>query len=111
METGGKGNALISDADLPAGTALRGKWLALTFGTCNVIPAEDGTYPAGIKTQEGLRSLYLIDHVEKKDGKTTIYMVDDHGLSIAGGQTVELLCPSRIFSGTPRFEIMLSKVL
>ena len=110
-ETGGKGNALITDVDLPVGTVLRGKWLALTFGTCNVIPAEDGTYPAGIKTQEGLRSLYLIDRVEKKDGKTSIYMVDDHGLSIAGGQTVEQLCPSRIFNGAPHFEIMLSKTL
>ena len=108
-ETGGKGNALITDADLPEGTALRGRWLALTFGTCNVVPSEDGTYPGGIKTQEGLRSLYLIDRVEKKAGKSYIHMVDDHALSIANGQTVEQLCPSRIFSGFPAFEVLLSQ--
>ena len=84
VETGGTSNAFITATLLPTGTDLRNFWIIVTHG--------DGT------TQG-----YGIDHVERKDGKTRIHIVDDHGLKIEGNTTEECFFPRRKIKGKNRF--------
>ena len=58
-----------------------------------------------IPTQDGISELYQISHVERKDGKTYIYLADDPALKLENGKTVELMRPMRTFDGAPRFTV------
>jgi len=102
------GYALVTDAELPEGDTLKGRWMSLTFGAYAVVPGSRGTYPAEIKTQEGITGMFQIERVVRQQGKTYISTADDHGLAIEGGNTVEQMRPLRTFKGLPRFEILLS---
>jgi hypothetical protein len=97
----------LREAD-PQGAALAHWWVRQTFGAYAVAPGARGTYPAGIKMQEGITGMFQIEQVVRQQGKTYIYTADDHGLAIEGGNTVEQMRPLRTFKGLPRFEILLS---
>ena len=81
-------NALLTDADLPAGDDLRGTWVIVTHGN-------------------GFRHGYEIHHVAEIDGQTAIVLADDHGLRIDGETTEEVYFPQRTIEGTNTFEIPL----
>jgi len=101
-------NAFLTDAALPEGTALRGRWIQLTFGTYKVVPAASGAFPAGIQEQTGIRQSYRIDHLEKAQGQTRVVLTDDPMLALRNGQLVETTRPGRTFDGPATFEITLS---
>lgn len=106
---GSNTDAFVTDAQLPTGAELKGKWLALQFGTYAVVPSKPGDFPLGIKTQSGITQMFQIDSIERRDGKTLIRLVDDPALKIGDGKTVEQLRPNRTFEGTCHFRIDLSK--
>ncbi|MFC6230011.1 discoidin domain-containing protein [Paenibacillus allorhizosphaerae] len=103
-------DALITPAPLPEGDALKGKWMSLNFGMYKVVPNSNGTYPSGIKEQQGMSEMFQIDRVERRGGLTYIVMASDHTLSIKDGKTSELLRPKRTFENVPTFRIDFSKV-
>jgi len=86
---GAEHDAFITDAELSAGSALRGMWMIVTHGN-------------------GYKHGYEIDRVEKQDGKTTIVLTDDHGLLIDGDKTTEVYFPRREIDGTNSFVIPLA---
>ena len=99
-------NAFVTDAELPAGTALRGRWVRLTFDRYAVIP--DGTrYPLGIREQRGITQMYAIDRVQRQDGKSYIVLADDPMLSMRDGEVIETTRPLRTFDGPVAFSIAL----
>ena len=100
-------NALITDANLPEGDAWKGKWVSLQFGTYKVIPDANGSYPNGISEQKGFSEMFLVDHVEKRNGLTYIVTADDHALAI-DSNTAEQLRPQRTFEGHPSFRMEFS---
>jgi hypothetical protein len=63
------GHALVTDAELPEGDALKGRWMSLTFGAYAVAPGGRGAYPAGTKTQEGITGVFQIERVVRQQGK------------------------------------------
>ena len=91
-------NAFVTDVQLPAGM-LDDQYLSLEFGTYHTVNVPD------IPTQDGISELYQISHVERKDGKTYIYLADDPALKLENGKTVELMRPMRTFDGAPRFTV------
>jgi hypothetical protein len=102
-------DAFLTDTPLPEGTVLGGRYLSLSYGTYKVVPDKDGSLPLGIKEQGGIRQMYQIDHVERRDGKTWICLTEDPALTIKGGMATEEMRPNRRFDGPARFEITLSK--
>ncbi|MFE5321987.1 discoidin domain-containing protein [Paenibacillus sp. NPDC056579] len=97
-------DALITDANLPEGSALKGKWMSLQFGAYKVIPDSNGAYPNGVSEQNGFREMFQIERVEKRNGLTYIITSEDHTLSI-GDNTSEALRPQRTFEGKPAMRI------
>ena len=76
----------LTDAPLPPGEELHGAWMIVTHGN-------------------GYRHGYGIDRVERKDGKTWIHLLDDHGLRIEGDLTREAYFPRREIQGKNTFVI------
>ncbi len=85
-------DALITSADLPAGSALAGQWLSVIYPT-------------------GHRQGHEIVEVRKRDGKTFIVLADDPALRITGNQIREVYFPGRELEGTCAFEIPLQFTL
>lgn len=103
MLDGADVNALITDAVLPQGTALRGEWLRLNYGTYN-LPTEVNGYTE----QTGMGEMFEIDRVEVRDGKTYIITASDHALKVDSDSTQEQMRPKRTFQGQPTFELTFS---
>jgi hypothetical protein len=100
-------DAFVTDAVLPDGNALAGRWIVLTMGTYKVIP--NGTsYPMGIKEQKGIRAPFRIDHVQRSGGKTFVFLAADPMLKMTGTTVTETTRPGRTFEGPVSFEISLS---
>lgn len=106
---GGPADAFLTEEDLPTGTALRGKWLVLTHGRITarfgkpITAGEQGTSgPYGTVT-----GAYEIDRVEKRDGRTWIYLAHDHGLRMAGNTATEVFSMWRTYEGPEQFVIHL----
>jgi len=108
-KNGAAADAFVTDAALPVGTALHGRWLSLTFGTYKVVPEKRGDYPLGVQEQSGISQMFQIDHIEQRDGKTWIHLTEDPAFTIQGDKAVETLRPQRTFEGQCRFEIALSR--
>lgn len=83
---GGAQDALITDARLPAGEALRGRWLIVT-------------YP------NGLTQGHELERVEERHGQTLPVTRTDHGLRLAGETVQEVYAPLRKFQGTCHFRL------
>jgi hypothetical protein len=98
---GAANDAFIVDTRIPAGIALRGRQLSLTFGTYQVV--------GSALTQTGISEMFAIDRVETIDGQTHVVLSDDPQLSISGATTTELVAPERTFTGTNTFQILLSR--
>ena len=98
---GAANDAFIVDANIPGGTALRGRQLSLTFGTYQIV--------GGTQTQTGISEMFTIDRVEWIDGQRHVVLTADPQLSISGATTTELVAPERTFTGTNTFEIVLSR--
>jgi hypothetical protein len=97
-------DGFFTDATLPEGTALHGRWITLTMGTYNVVPS--GTsYPLGVREQKGIRQPFLIDHIERRGGRTLVVLAADPMLVMAAGKVTETTRPGRTFEGAPTFEI------
>lgn len=110
IATGAESNALITDAILPAGDVLKGKWLSLTYGTYTVQPTAKGVYPyladgTLVKKQNGMSEMYQIERIERKGDKTYIHTIHDHILEMAGGKATEVSNPKRTFEGYGTFQI------
>ncbi len=107
---GAAADAFVTEATLPEGAALKGRWLSLAFGKYLVIPAASGEYPLGIREQAGISQMFQIDHVDHRDGKTWICLSQDPFLAMRQGGLSELLRPHRSFEGPATFEIVPSVV-
>jgi hypothetical protein len=100
-------STFATSADLPAGTALRGKWMVVTHGR---ITARFGRpIEADARGTRGVygtvTSAYEIDRVEKIDGRTWIHLARDHGLRIEGGKATEVFSMWRTYEGVERFVV------
>ena len=99
-KAGASSDAFITDADLPAGNELKGRWLSLKFGDYLVATGEK---------QSGISQQFQIDHIEKSGSQTVICLVGDPQLSMTGNIVTETTRPHRSFAGVCTFEIPLSK--
>lgn len=79
-------DAFLTEADLPAGEALKGAWMIVTHGS-------------------GHRHGYCIERVEPQGGKSMVVLSEDHGLRIEGARTREVFYPRREFEGLNTFRI------
>ena len=99
-------DAFVTDAALPTGTALRGRWVRLTFDRYAVVP-NGSSYPLGIREQRGIDQLYRIDRVARQGDQTFVVLADDPMLAIDGDTAMEATRPRRTFEGAVRFAITL----
>lgn len=99
VKGGSAENAFVTDAELPTDGSLDGQFLSLEFGTYHTVNAPQ------VPEQDGISELYEISHVERRDGKTYVYLADDPALALTGGKTVELMRPMRTFDGAPSFTV------
>ncbi|MEW6356680.1 MAG: heparinase II/III family protein [Planctomycetota bacterium] len=83
---GADADAFVTAADLPEGKDLHGSWMIVTHGN-------------------GYRHGYGIDRIEKRNGKTIIHLLDDHGLRMNGDETTEAYFPRRTIKGKNQFVI------
>lgn len=95
-------NYFVTEADLPEAMALYGRWMSVQFGEYQTKNVEK------IKKQTDLSELFEIDHIEKMDGKTYIFLKDDPALDIKAEGSKELMRPHREFSAAPQFRIYTS---
>jgi hypothetical protein len=94
------GNAFLTSAALPAGTAWRGRWLSLAYDTYRVV--------GDTAVQRGISEMFEIDRVEPVGGQTRIHLTRDHQLRMAGDTVTEQVAPERTFEGPVAFEVALS---
>jgi len=85
---GAETDALLTDAELPAGDALHGTWLIVTYAN-------------------GYRQGYEIDRVEALEGGSAIVLTADPALRIDGETTKEVYFPRRTIEGVSTFEVPL----
>ena len=85
-------DAFVTDADLPVGGTLHGRWMIVTHGN-------------------GFRHGYEIDRVERQDGKYVLILTMDHGLRIDGEETTEVFVPLRKIKGGNAFSIPLAATM
>jgi len=100
-------DAFITDAIIPEGVELKGKWISLRFGTYTVVNPPVGA----VTTQSGMNELFQIDGIKKVNGKTYILTSFDHLFSVVGNITKELVRPQRTFVGTTTFTINKTKAV
>jgi hypothetical protein len=101
-------DAFVTDAALPEGDVLKGRWIVLTFATYKVIPS--GTsFPMGVQEQKGIRQPFLIDHVQRTGGQTYVVLAADPMLTMSGGKVTETTRPGRTFEGPVTFEIPMAR--
>jgi hypothetical protein len=86
---GAEHDALLTDAALPPGDDLQGRW---------VIVRHPNGYTHG----------YEIERIERIGERTAIVLTHDHGLRIDGDTTEEVYFPQRTMEGANTFEIPLS---
>jgi hypothetical protein len=102
--TGGDGDAFVTNAVLPLGTALAGRQLSLIYDTYHVVNSS--------AVQKNISEMFQIDHItQDSSGQTDIYLTHDHQLVMDPntGTIIEQMAPQRTFTGMPpRFEIALS---
>jgi hypothetical protein len=99
-------NAFVVEGELPAGAALAGRLITLSFASYKVIPAANGKLPLGIAEQTGIRQPYRIDHIESAAGRSYVFLTDDPMLTTgADGAFTEVTRPGRRFEGQVTFEI------
>ena len=101
-------DAFVTDAALPEGDALKGRWIILTMGTYKVIPSGT-TFPLGVQEEKGIRQPFQIDHVERSGGQSYVVLTADPMLSMSGGKVTETTRPGRTFEGAVTFEIPMSR--
>ena len=80
-------NYFTVDTILPAGLALRDKWMIVTHPKSAVTHA------------------CQIDRIAREGARMVVYLKEDHGLNIEGKTTTELFSPWRVFTGSNRFVI------
>ncbi len=97
-------DALITNTVIPEGTALKGKWMSLRYGSYNVINPPKGYSDP----QKGMNELFQIERVKNVGGLTHIIFNTDHYLDVAANTTTEILRPQRTFNGATTFRIMQS---
>ena len=83
---GAPADAFLTDAALPAGEALAGRWMVVTHA-------------------DGHTHGYQVERVERRGGLSAIVLTDDHGLKVAERETEEMFFPRRRFAGANRFVI------
>ena len=93
-------NAFITNAVLPEGNELNGKWISVRYGVYSVISP-----PSTITTQSNMNELFKISGVKIIGGKTYILCAEDPQLNVSGNVTTELLRPQRVFNGPTTFKI------
>jgi hypothetical protein len=98
---------LVTDAALPEGAALRGRFMQLTFATFPVIFA-GAAYPLGQTEQKRTTQLYEIDRVERSGDRTLVVLAQDPMLSLKDNQATETTRPARTFAGPFTFEVSAS---
>lgn len=81
-------DAFITEAELPVGDDLHGRWMIVTHGN-------------------GSRHGYEIDRIEREGDRTVIVLTADHGLRISGDTTEEVYFPRRTMTGPNTFLIPL----
>ena len=101
-------DAFVTDAPLPEGDTLKGRWIVLTMGTYKVVPSGT-TFPLGVQEQKGIRQPFQIDHVERKAGQTLVVLTADPMLAMSAGKVTETTRPGRTFEGPVTFEITTSR--
>ena len=104
-EDGASCNAFVTDAMIPAGDELKGRWMSVKFGSYKVINPPSGA----VKTQEDMNELFQIDHVEQVGGQTYIVTAEDHCLKVDGAMAEEIMRPQRQFEGATTFTILKSQ--
>ena len=85
-------DAFVTDADLPIGDTLHGRWMVVTHGN-------------------GFKHGYEIDRVERQDGRRVVVLTMDHGLRIDGERTTEVFVPLRKIKGANTFSIPLAAAM
>jgi hypothetical protein len=93
-------DAFVTDATIPAGDELKGKWMSVRYGAYSVINP-----PSTIVSQNNMNELFKIDGVRIVNGKTYIICSDDHQLNVTTNITTELMRPQRVFNGATTFRI------
>jgi hypothetical protein len=101
-------SAFVTDAVLPEGATLAGRFITLSFGSYAAVP-NGASYPLGVQEEKGIRQPYRIDHVERRAGQTWVMLADDPMLVSRGGAFVETTRPGRTFTGPAAFEITLGQ--
>ncbi|MDD3078146.1 MAG: T9SS type A sorting domain-containing protein [Paludibacter sp.] len=96
-------NAFVTDAVIPEGDELKGKWISVRYGEYSVINP-----PSTITKQRNMNELFQIDGIKAVDGKTYILCKEDPQLQIVGSITTELMRPQRVFNGATTFKIIKS---
>ena len=100
--------AFVTDAALPTGEALRGRWLRLSFANYKVVPS--GTsYPLNVMEQKNTSQFFRIDRVAEAGGRRLIVLAEDPMLTIKDGVATETTRPARRFEGPFTFEIVSSR--
>lgn len=94
-------NAFVTDASIPDGDELKGKWISIRYGDYSVINP-----PSTITTQSKMNEQFQIDGIKIVNGKTYILCKEDPQLQITGSITTELMRPQRIFNGITTFKIV-----
>jgi hypothetical protein len=102
-------DAFVTDATLPEGSVLRGRFVRASFGPYHTPQLDNGSYPWGIEQQTGFTQVYRIEHVLVQDGKTYIVLNDDPALLFENDVVYETKRPYRSFTGPVSFEITLSR--
>jgi hypothetical protein len=94
------GDAFVTATDLPAGDAVAGRQLSLAFDSYRVVPASNGA------VQRGISEMFQIDHVERQDGQSVVFLSDDPQLEQnADGSVTKQMAPQRTFQGPLTFEV------
>lgn len=89
VANGAQVDAFLTDAALPEGDDLHGRWMIVTH-------------------PNGYTHGYEIDRIERRSDDTLIVLTSDHGLRIDGDTTREVFFPRREFSGPNTFTIPLA---
>src|SRR5262249_48092878 len=76
------GDAFVTATELPADHALASRQLSLAFDTYQVVPTGNGA------VQRGISEMFEIDHVERQDGQSVVFLSDDHQLEQNADGTV-----------------------